>query len=99
MTPDLIWASNCSTVKSAVIGHGLHIWVEPVDLNCDGSSDGIHSPNVKWFGGTGNSAWGRISGVEGSDGVSVYVQSSEAVTPVARDTLDGAQVISSTTTW
>ena len=36
--------------------------------------------------------------MEGSDGVSVYVEFSVAVTPVVRDTLDGAQIISSSST-
>ena len=53
-------------------------------LDCDGSSDGTYSPNVKWFGGTGSSAWGRMSGVEESDGVFRGVGYSEAVTPVER---------------
>ena len=36
--------------------------------------------------------------MDGSGGVSVYVESPEAVIPVARDTLDGTQIISSSTT-
>ena len=87
--PNPIQASNCSTVKSAAIGLGHHGCVEPDAIDCDGSPVGTCSPNVKWFGGTGSSDWGRISGVEGSDGVSAYVESSEAVTPVSRNTLDG----------
>ena len=51
------------------------------------------------IGGTGSSTWGMISGVEGSDGVSAYVEPSEAVTPVARETLLGTQMISSLSTW
>ena len=36
--------------------------------------------------------------MEGSVGVLVYVEPSEAVTPVARDTLDSAWMISSSST-
>ena len=36
--------------------------------------------------------------MEGSEGVSAYVESSEAVTPVARDTLEGMWMISSSLT-
>ena len=36
--------------------------------------------------------------MEGSDGVSAYVDLSETVTPVARDTLDGVYMISSSST-
>ena len=35
--------------------------------------------------------------MEGSVGVLVYLESSEAVTPVVRDTLDGVWIISSST--
>ena len=35
---------------------------------------------------------------ERSDGVLAYVEPSEAVTPVSRDTLDGTQIISSSST-
>ena len=47
------------------------------------------------FGGTNSSDWGRISGVDGRDGVFVYVELFDAVTPVARDTLLGVWRISS----
>ena len=43
----------------------------------------------------GSSTWGRISGVDGRDGVFTSVEFPEAVTPVARDTLLGAWMISS----
>ena len=36
--------------------------------------------------------------MDGSDGVFAHVELSEAVTPVARDTLDGAWMISSSST-
>ena len=42
-----------------------------------------------------SSNWGRISHVEGSDGVFAYVEPSEAVTPVAIDPLLGVWIISS----
>ena len=37
--------------------------------------------------------------MDGSDGVLVYVESSDAVTPVARETMDSAQMISSSSTY
>ena len=43
----------------------------------------------------GSSDWERISGVDRRHGVFVYVESSEAVTPVARDTLLSTWIISS----
>ena len=95
-TPDLTWMSTWSGAKCPANGG----WLKFVNLNCNvEASGGTWSPNVQWFGGMGSSAWGRISGVEGSDGVSVYVESSEAVTPVARDTILSAQIISSSSTW
>ena len=57
------------------------------------SSDGISDPTVLLFG-THGSDWG-ISSVDGRDGVFVYVEHSEAVTPVARETLLSMWMISS----
>ena len=94
-TPDLIRANAWSTVRSAAKGGRLKF----SSLDCDEDSNGTCRPNVKWFGGTGSSAWGRISGVEWSDGVLAYVESYVAVTTVARDTLDSAWIISSSFTW
>ena len=45
--------------------------------------------------GTGSSNLWRCSGVDGGDGVFTSVGESDAVTPVARDTLLGAWKISS----
>ena len=80
------------------MGLGLHI-EELADPDCCWRGDGTLSPNVKWFGRTSCFTWGRILSVEGSDGVSAYVEFSEAVTPVARDTLLGVWMISSSLTW
>ena len=45
--------------------------------------------------GAGTSNWGSGVGEDGGDIVFVYVEFSDAVTPVARETLLGAWIISS----
>ena len=97
--PDQIWAST-----SSINGFGIGGWSENFLTTCwyvptsgrGGSSDGICHPAVKWFSGMSSSDWGRISGV---DGVFVYVECSDAATPVAREALLSAWRISSSGIW
>ena len=76
--------THCHNV-STLCHNGLTLCLYLSAVGSVGSSDGIDDPIVKLFG-TGRSDWGRISGVHRRDGVVMYVEFSEDVTTVARDT-------------
>ena len=82
-SPDQIWANISWTVRFATAGNLLN-------------TKGVLDSNVDGFGACGSRYEGGImigSSDDGGEGEFNHVEDSEAVTPVARDTLDGAQMI------